>query len=62
MADTKIKQFQAGILVEMLEVDYDLAMDIMTTYSNGLETATFPHSGIQTLEEYLPIRPVNCGL
>lgn len=58
----KTKQFQASILVEMMAMDRDLAMDVMTTYSNGLQTATFPPSGITSIEEYLPIRLVNCGL
>lgn len=58
----KTKQFQASILVEMMVMDRDLAMDVMNTYSDGLETATFPPSDICTIEEYLPVRLVNCGL
>ena len=58
----KTKQFQASILVEMMTMDRDLAMDVMTTYSNGLQIATSPPSGIFSIEEYLPIRLVNCGL
>lgn len=46
----------------MLELDRDLAMDVMTTYGEDLEMATFPPSGVQTLEEYLPIRLINSGL
>lgn len=58
----RTKQFQVGIFVEMLELDRDLAMDVMTTYGEDLEMATFPPSGVQTLEEYLPIRLINSGL
>jgi hypothetical protein len=58
----KTKQFQASILVEMMTMDRDLAMDVMTTYSNGLQIATSPPSGNSSIEEYLPIRLVNCGL
>jgi hypothetical protein len=60
--EAKTKQFQARILVEMMKMDRDLAMDVMSTYSNGLQVATSPPAGINTLEEYLPVRLVNCGL
>lgn len=55
------KQFQAGILVELLEMDRELAMDLMTTYSDRLEGATFAPSGVRTFEEYLPLRLANAG-
>ena len=58
----KTKQFQASILVEMMAMDRDLAMDVMTTYSNVLEMATFPPSNISSMEEYLPIRLMNSGV
>jgi hypothetical protein len=58
----KTKQFQASILVEMMTMDRELAMDVLTTYSNGLEVATFPPSDIASIEEYLPVRLMNCGL
>ncbi|KAK2734039.1 hypothetical protein FQN57_001874 [Myotisia sp. PD_48] len=58
----KTKQFQASILVEMIAIDHSLAMDVMTTYSNGLQITTSPPSGISSIEEYLPIRLVDCGL
>ncbi|KAI7369167.1 hypothetical protein KC354_g2138 [Hortaea werneckii] len=59
---TETKRFQASILVEMMTVDRNLAMDVMTTYSNGLQIATCPPSHVSSLEEYLPIRLINCGL
>lgn len=58
----KTKQYQASILVEMMRIDRGLAIDVMNTYSNALEMATFPPSNISSLAEYLPIRLMNCGL
>lgn len=59
---SKSKQFQASLLLEMVNIDSDLAMDIMTTYSKGLELATFPPDTLRTLDDYLPVRMINSGL
>lgn len=59
---TKSKQFQSSILLDMMNIDGDLAMDIMNTYSNGLALATFPPDTLKTLDDYLPVRLINSGL
>ncbi|POS72147.1 polyprenyl synthetase [Diaporthe helianthi] len=59
---TKSKQLQASLILDMINIDSELAMDIMTTYSKGLELATFPPDTLKTLEDYLPVRMVNSGL
>ena len=58
----KTKQFQASIFVEMMRMDRGLALDVMTSYSDVLQIATSPPSGISSIEEYLPIRLANAGL
>ena len=59
---TKSKQFQASLILDMVNMDAELAMDIITTYSNGLDLATFAPDTLKTLDDYLPIRMVNSGL
>ncbi|EFQ25311.1 polyprenyl synthetase [Colletotrichum graminicola] len=59
---TKSKQFQSSLILDMVNIDADLAMDIMTTYSKGLDLATFAPDTLKTLDDYLPIRMVNSGL
>ncbi|KAH7055784.1 polyprenyl synthetase [Macrophomina phaseolina] len=59
---TKSKQFQSSILLDMMNIDGELALDIMNTYSNGLALATFAPDTLQTLDEYLPVRLINSGL
>ncbi|KAK7724753.1 hypothetical protein SLS63_008447 [Diaporthe eres] len=58
----KSKQLQAGLLLELINLDQDLAMDIMNSYSEGLDIATFAPDDLKTLDAYLPIRKVNSGL
>ncbi|KAM5464534.1 geranylgeranyl pyrophosphate synthetase [Microsporum ferrugineum] len=53
------KQLEARILVEMMEMDRELAMNILASYSNGLDMSTLPPSRVQTLEEYTPLRHSN---
>ena len=43
-------------------MDRGLAIDLMQVYMDGMELVTSAPSNIKTLEEYLPIRIVNCGL
>ncbi|KAK1992112.1 polyprenyl synthetase [Colletotrichum falcatum] len=59
---TKSKQFQSSLILDMVNIDADLAMDIMTTYSKGLDLATFAPDTLKTLDDYLPVRMVNSGL
>lgn len=59
---TTSKQLQASLILDMINIDSELAMDIMTTYSKGLELATFPPDTLKTLDDYLPVRMVNSGL
>ncbi|KAM5468358.1 geranylgeranyl pyrophosphate synthetase [Microsporum audouinii] len=53
------KQLEARILVEMMEMDRELAMNLLASYSNGLDMSTLPPSRVQTLEEYAPLRHSN---
>lgn len=59
---TTSKQLQASLILDMINIDSELAMDIMTTYSKGLELATFPPDTLKTLDDYLPVRIINSGL
>lgn len=59
---TMSKQLQSSLILDMINIDSELAMDIMTTYSKGLDLATFPPDTLKTLDEYLPVRMVNSGL
>lgn len=59
---TTSKQLQASLILDMINIDSELAMDIMTTYSKGLELATFPPDTLKTLDDYLPVRMINSGL
>ncbi|PYH89575.1 terpenoid synthase [Aspergillus ellipticus CBS 707.79] len=60
----KAQQLQAGLLVEMLQIDQTLASDVMATYSRILEAMGQPGKGgdIKTIEEYLPFRLGNSGI
>lgn len=59
----RTKKFQAETFVDMLELDRDLAMDVMTTYGEDSGGgATFPSSGVQTLKGFLLIRFIKSGL
>ncbi|KAF4960704.1 hypothetical protein FGADI_783 [Fusarium gaditjirri] len=59
---TKSKQFQASLILDIVNIDADLAMEILSTYSKGLELATFAPDTLKTLDDYLPIRMINSGL
>lgn len=59
---TTSKQLQASLILDMVNIDSELALDIMSTYSKGLELATFPPDTLKTLDDYLPVRMVNSGL
>lgn len=58
----KSKQLQSGLLLELINLDEKLAMDIMNSYSDGLDVATFAPDDLDTLDAYLPVRKVNSGL
>ncbi|KAK2052113.1 geranylgeranyl pyrophosphate synthase [Colletotrichum caudatum] len=58
----KAKQLQAGLMLELIALDQDFALNIMSTYSQGLDIATFAPEDLKTLEEYLPLRSINSGL
>ncbi|KAH9237577.1 hypothetical protein K456DRAFT_1940327 [Colletotrichum gloeosporioides 23] len=60
--DFKPKQMQAALVLELIMLDQQLAMDIMSSYSQGLDVATFAPDNLRTLDEYLPVRKVNSGL
>lgn len=59
---TMSKQLQSNLILDMVNIDSELAMDIMTTYSKGLDLATFPPDTLKTLDDYLPVRMINSGL
>ncbi|KAF5021009.1 hypothetical protein F66182_6940 [Fusarium sp. NRRL 66182] len=61
-SSTKSKQFQSRIVLDMLDIDQELASDILTTYSSGLALATLPPDSYKSLDEYLPPRLINSGL
>ncbi|CAN8101351.1 unnamed protein product [Discula destructiva] len=58
----KSKQLQAGLFLDLLNLDEKLAMDIMTSYSEGLDVATVAPDDVNALDTYLPIRKINSGL
>ncbi|OLN87486.1 Fusicoccadiene synthase 2 [Colletotrichum chlorophyti] len=43
-------------------LDQGFAMDIMSSYSQGLDIATFAPDDLKTLDDYLPVRSLNSGL
>lgn len=53
---------QAGLLLELINLDESLAKDIMNSYSEGLDIATSAPDDLKTLDAYLPVRKVNSGL
>lgn len=59
---TKSKLFQASLFLDLMNIDQQLALEIMNSYSDGLDLATFAPVQIKTLEEYLPVRKINSGL
>ncbi|TDZ36980.1 Ophiobolin F synthase [Colletotrichum trifolii] len=58
----KSKQLQAALVLELMMLDQQFAMEIMSSYSQGLEVATFAPDDLKTLDEYLPVRKINSGL
>ncbi|KAJ5721020.1 uncharacterized protein N7483_008954 [Penicillium malachiteum] len=59
----KGKQLQAGFLIKMLQIDHELASDVMSTYSRILDAASvLGKSGLLTLREYCNFRLFNSGM
>ena len=59
----KSKQLQASVLVEMHDIDSELARDMMLTYNRILEvTSLGKNAGLKSLDEYLPFRIGNSGI
>ncbi|KAJ0162043.1 Ophiobolin F synthase [Colletotrichum tanaceti] len=58
----KAKQLQAGFMLELFGLDQQFALDIMSSYSQGLDIATFAPDDLETLDDYLPVRSINSGL
>ncbi|KAL4964478.1 bifunctional terpene synthase/polyprenyl synthetase family protein [Aspergillus stella-maris] len=62
-AMAKGKHLQASVLVEMLDIDSELARDMMVTYNRILEvTSLGKNAGLKSLDEYLPFRIGNSGI
>ncbi|CAN8100624.1 unnamed protein product [Discula destructiva] len=59
---TKSKLFQASLFLDLMNIDQELALEIMNSYSDGLDVATFAPDQVKDLEEYFPIRKINSGL
>ncbi|CCF32910.1 geranylgeranyl pyrophosphate synthase [Colletotrichum higginsianum] len=58
----KAKQLQAGFMLELFSLDQEFALHIMSSYSQGLDIATFAPDDLKTLDDYLPVRSINSGL
>ncbi|KAK2006284.1 geranylgeranyl pyrophosphate synthase [Colletotrichum eremochloae] len=58
----KSKQLQAALILDLMILDQEFAMDIMSSYSQGLDIATFAPDDLKTLDDYLPVRSINSGL
>ncbi|KAJ6008083.1 hypothetical protein N7540_012059 [Penicillium herquei] len=59
----KGKQLQAGMLIQMLQIDHELASEVMSTYSRVLDAASVPgKSGLLSLEDYCRFRLSNSGI
>ncbi|KAL4790061.1 terpenoid synthase [Aspergillus venezuelensis] len=62
-AMAKGKHLQASVLVEMHDIDSELAKDMMVTYNRILEiTSLGKNAGLKSLDEYLPFRIGNSGI
>lgn len=59
---TKTKLFQASLFLELMNIDQELALDILNSYSEGLDLATAVPDQYKTLDEYFPVRKINSGL
>ncbi|KAJ5703678.1 hypothetical protein N7493_011603 [Penicillium malachiteum] len=61
----KGKQLQAGYLIQMLQIDHDLASAVMATYSRTLDAVSISSlgkSGLVSLEDYCNFRLSNSGM
>ncbi|KAJ5701814.1 hypothetical protein N7488_009362 [Penicillium malachiteum] len=61
----KGKQLQAGYLIQMLQIDHDLASAVMATYSRTLDAVSVSvlgKSGLVSLEDYCNFRLSNSGM